>query len=270
MEWWLKTDSPWVVMGRLPFVPDRLLLTLDKNMAGEAGRIRQYLGQQARNVIWALPPVLLGAELGRMRSVIASLIRSGFKSFQVGHLSQVALFGKERVHLSGDYTVNLVNNQAIMFAAQAGLEAAQVAIEMDRGSLRDLFQGYRSSAGLSGGKGRPPEPKVSLGLTVYGAPALFTARLAAGHFQYDRVLVSPKGESFTIRKKEGGTQTFPSRPFSLLPYLGELKEMGLHYAVVDITGLTIDKKGLQELADRMAGKGRSAKLSTFNYLGKLE
>jgi U32 family peptidase len=270
MEWWLKTDSPRVVMGRLPFVPDRLLLTLDKNMAGEAGRIRQYLGQQARNVIWALPPVLLGAELGRMRSVIASLIRSGFKSFQVGHLSQVDLFGKERVHLSGDYTVNLVNDQAIMFAAQAGLEAAQVAIEMDRDSLRDLFQGYRNSAGISGGKGRLPEPKIRLGLTVYGAPALFTARLAAGHFQYDRILVSPKGESFTIRKKEGGTQTFPSRPFSLFPYLGELKEMGLNYAVVDIAGLTMDKKGLQELADRMAGKGRSSKLSTFNYLGKLE
>jgi U32 family peptidase len=270
VEWWLKTDSPRVVLDRLPFAPDHLLLTLDKNMIGQAGRIRQYLGQQARKVIWALPPLLLGAELGRMRTAVASLIRSGFKSFQIAHLSQVALFVNERVHLYGDYTINLMNDQAIMLAGQAGLEAVQVSIEMDRDSLRDLFSGYRRSAGMPVGKGHQPESKVRLGLTVYGAPALFTARLVADHFQYDRVFVSPKGESFIIRKKEGGTQTIPCRPFSLLPYIGELKEMGLQYAVVDISGLSIDKKGLQELADRMTGKGRSARLPTFNYQGKLE
>jgi U32 family peptidase len=270
VEWWLKTDSLKVVMSKLPFVPDRLLLTLDKNMAGEAGRIRQYLGQQARNVIWALPPVLLGAELGRMRSGIASLIRSGFKSFQIGHLSQVVLFGNERVHLFGDYTLNLVNDQAVMFAAKAGLEGVQVSIEMDHDSMKDLFRAYQNSSGVLNVKGRRTDPKISLGLTVYGAPALFTARLAAGHFQYDRIFVSPKGESFNIRKKEGGTQTFPCRPFSLLPYLEDLKQMGLQYAVVDISGLTMDRKGLQELADRMADKGRFTRLPTFNYLGKLE
>jgi U32 family peptidase len=260
LEWWLKTDSPGIVLGRLPFAPDRLLLTLNKDMIGQAGRIRQYLGQQSRNVVWALPPVLLGAELGRMRTAIISLIRSGFKSFQIGHLSQVALFGNERVHLHGDYTINLMNGQAIILAGLAGLEATQVSIEMDHDSLRDLIAGYRRSAGSG----------VRLGLTVYGAPALFTARLAADHFQYDRVLVSPKNESFIVGKKEGGTQTIPCRPFSLFPYSGELKEMGLQYAVVDITGQNIDQKGLQELADRMTGRGRSARLPTFNYRGKLE
>jgi U32 family peptidase len=269
IEWWLKTDSPRVVLGRLPFVPDHLLLTIEKNMIGEIGRIRQYLGQKARHVIWALPPVLPGVELGRIRTAIASLIRSGFKSFQIGHLSQIALFGNERLHLSGDYTMNLANDQAVMLAGQAGLEAVQAAIELDRGSLRELFQAYADAAGASDGKGRP-SARVRLGLTVYGSPALFTARLAAGHFQYDRIFDSPKGESFIIKKKEGGTQTFSCRPFSLLPYLGELKEMGLQYAVVDISGLTMDKKGLQELADRMAGRGRPSKLSAFNYLGKLE
>ena len=270
LEWWLKTDSPSLALGRLPFAPDRLLLTLDKDMIGQAGRIRQYFGQQSRNVIWALPPVLLGAELGRMRTAIVSLIRSGFKSFQIGHLSQVALFGKERVHLHGDYTINLMNAQAIILAGQAGLEAVQVSLEMDRDSLRDIVAGYRRSAGPPGAKSKSAGSGVRLGLTVYGAPALFTARLAADHFHYDRVLVSPKNESFVVRKKEGGTQTIPCRPFSLFPYSGELKEMGLQYAVVDITGQNIDQKGMQELADRMTGKGRSVRLPTFNYLGKLE
>ena len=270
LEWWLKTDSPSLVLGRLPFAPDRLLLTLEKDMIGQAGRIRQYLGQQSRQVIWALPPVLLGAELGRMRTAIVSLVRSGFKSFQVGHLSQIALFGKERVHLSGDYTINLMNAQAIISAGLAGLEATQVSMEMDHDSLRDLIAGYRRTGGPPGARGQSAGSGIRLGLTVYGAPALFTARLAADHFHYDRVLVSPKNESFVVRKKEGGTQTIPCRPFSLFPYSGELKEMGVQYAVVDITGQNIDKKGLQELADRMTGRGRSVRLPTFNYLGKLE
>ncbi len=270
LEWWLKTDSPAVVFGRLPFEPDRLLLTLDKVLIAQAGRIRQHFGRWVKNVIWALPPVILGNELGRMRTVVASLVRSGFKSFQIGHLSQISLFEKERVHLYGDYTINVMNDQAIRLIGRAGVEATQISIELDRRSLRDLVQGCQRRSVLPEGKEKAGGAGVRLGLTVYGAPALFTSRIAAGHFNYDRTLLSPKGESFFIRKKEGATQTMPCRAFSLLPYLKEMKDMGVGYAVVDITGLATDRKSLQELADRMTGKGRPPKLPTFNYLGKLE
>jgi U32 family peptidase len=270
LEWWLKTDSPKVVLGRLPFAPDRLLLPLDKTMISQASEIRRFLGQQVRTVIWGLPPVLIGPELGRMRKHIALLIRSGFKSFQIGHLSQIALFKGERLHLYGDYTINLLNSQAIALAGQTGLEAVQLSPEADRFLLRDIIQGYKKPMDSIRGKRHSAEPRVRVGLTIYGAPALFTARLAADHFYYDRVLVSPKMESFIIRKREGYTQTFPARPFSLIPYGRELKEVGLDYAVVDITGLDTNKKELQELADRIAEKGRFAKLPTFNYLGKLD
>jgi putative protease len=205
-----------------------------------------------------------------MQSLVASLIRSGFRSFQIGHLSQVSLFGKERVHLFGDYTLNLMNAQAIKIAGDLGLEAVQVAVELDRISLRNLLAGYRREHGRFVGKGQVPALLPRAGLTVYGAPPLFTARMAADHFNYDRVLVSPKHESFVIRKKESGTQTFPLRPFSLLPYLQELKDMGLGYVVIDLTGLSVDKKILQDLVNRLTGTGRTPKLPTFNYLGKLE
>ncbi len=270
VELWLKTDAPKIALGRLPFAWNRLLLPLDKTMVAQAGRIRQVLGRRAMDVIWALPPVLIGAELGRTRAVIASLIRSGFKSYQIGHLSQIALFGKERVHLFGDYTLNLMNDQAVRLVGRLGLEATQVAIELDRNCLQDLFLGYGKGQALSGGKGHDPGGGIRLGLTVYGAPALFTARTVANHFHYDRALVSPRGEPFTIRRGACGTQTFSCRPFSLLSHGRELKEMGLGYAVVDITGFTLDRKGLQELADRVAGSKRAGRLSTFNYLGKLE
>jgi len=270
LELWLKTDSVAMVLGKLPFSPDRLVLTMDKTMVAQAGRIRQYMGRQTRNVIWALPPVLLGAESGRVRKVVVSLIRSGFKNFQIAHISQISLFGKERVHLFGDYTLNLMNDQAVSVLGGAGLEAVQLAIELDRESLRQLILSYRDEGRELKGGGGGSGSKLVLGIPVFGAPALFTARVAADHFQYDRVLVSPKGETFTICKKEGGTQTLPCRGFSLLPYLQELKEMGLGYGVVDITGLPMDKKGIQDLTNRISATGRVAKLPTFNYLGRLE
>jgi len=269
-EWWLKTDSPELVLGKFPLVPDRLLLTLDKNLVAQAGRIRQYLGGQVKKVIWALPPVLAGGDLGRMRNRVASLIRSGFKSFQISHISQISLFDKERVHLFGDYTLNLMNDQAVRLIGSSGLEAVQIAIELDRDGLRDLIQGYRVSTEPPGSREHVHASGLRLGLTVFGAPPLFISRMTADHFLYDRVLVSPKEEPFTIRKKEWGTLTLPGRPFSLLPYLPELKDMGLGYVVIDLTGMSVDKKNLRELMGRLTGKTRVAKLPTFNYLGKLE
>ena len=69
---------------------------------------------------------------------------------------------------------------------------------------------------------------------------------------------------------DGCTQIFPERPFSLLPYLQELRDLGVKYVVVDISGGKVSGRNLQELQDRLANTGRYGKLSTFNYLGRLE
>ena len=111
---------------------------------------------------------------------------------------------------------------------------------------------------------------MRLGLTVYGAPPLFTSRMDSSFVPHDKTLVSPKNEQFVTTKGDGFTQTRPVRPFSLTPYLGELDKMGLDYVVMDLTGGHEGKKDVQNLAERLAGNPRQPKLSTFNYLGKLE
>jgi len=269
LEWWLKTDSLKALQSKLPFSPDRFLLSFEKALIGQAGQIKRLLGSRLRDVVWALPPVLLEQDLARHHKQITLLIRSGFKCFQLGHISQAELFAGQRVHLSGDFSLNFLNNQAVVMAAQTGFEAVQLAIEADREALRELIQGYKKTGVYTAGK-ESARRGIRLGLTVYGAPALYTARLAAPHFSYDRPVVSPKGESFVIRKREGFTQTHPVRPFSLLPFLVELKNMGLDYVVVDISGEQMGGRAMQELQERLYGTGRYAKLPTFNYLGKLE
>lgn len=260
MEWWLKTDSVKMVLGEGGFAPDRYLLPFEKQLLSQVGQIKKGLGRRSRIVTWALPPLIMENDLGRMRKQIKLLIRSGFKSFQLGHASQVMLFKGEKVHLYGDYTLNIYNSQAALELASMGVESAQVGIEMDKRALQGLFSGY--------GKNKSGK-KMMFGHYVYGAPALYTSRLAAKHFQYEQQILSPRKEPYLIRKKEGYTQTFPEKPLSLLPYLAELKEAGVKYAVVDVCGQS-SKRNLVELEDRLLNNGRYSKLPTFNYLGVLE
>lgn len=268
LEWWLKTDSAKTLLGDMPLFPDRVLLSFDKHILSQAGKIKMTLGPKAQMVIWALPPIIMESELGRYHKQIDLLMRTGFRSFQLGHISQVTLFGKEKVHLFADYTLNLLNSQAMALAGDLGLSRAQAAIEVDRQALGDLLADKGRNAPI--GKGDRTDRSLPVGLTVYGAPALYTSRLAASHFQYERQILSPKKEGYVIKKMDGCTQTFPERPFSLLPYLQELCDLGVSYVVVDISGATLSGRNLQELQDRLANTGRYGKLSTFNYLGKLE
>lgn len=248
--------------------PDRILLSFDKQILSQAGKIKTTLGPKARMVIWALPPIIMESELGRYHKQITLLMRTGFRSFQLGHISQVALFGREKVQLFADYTMNLLNSQAIAMVGEIGFSRAQAAIEVDRQALGDLLADKGGK--VLGGEDRRRDRTIPVGLTVYGAPALYTSRLAANHFHYERQILSPRDEPYVIKKMDGYTQTFPERPFSLLPYLQELRDLGVHYVVVDISGGMLSGRNLQELQDRLANTGRYGKLSTFNFLGRLE
>lgn len=263
LELWLKTDSVSMLQQRYGFPIEKYIVTLEKKNLSQAGQLKKFMGKGARNVIWALPPILLENEAGRIRKQISSLLRTGFKNFQIGHISQMYMFGSDRVNLYGDYSLNLLNSQSLLLAGQSVLEAAQFSIETDKELLRLAVEQYKNGRAHSGGGFR-------LGLTIFGTPPLFTARLGSKMFQFERLLESPKKEKFVIRKKDGFTQTFAVDPFSLLPYRSEMRGMGLDYGVIDITNMRMGKKELQELTDRVNNKGRFRRLSTFNYLGGLQ
>lgn len=260
LDVWLRVEHAKALFKPLPFVPDKFLLPINKTNLGQAGQLKRYLGRRVRDLIWCLPPVLFEGEQNKFRKQIQLLIRSGFKSFQLGHITQFTYFQNEqRVYLSSDYTISLLNSQAVTLVEEGGLEAAQLSIECDQKILIELINRYRRY-----------HSELKLGLTVYGAPALFTARLDPDHFEYNKTLNSPKNEEFIVLKKDNVTATVPVRPFSLLPYLFELKSAGLDYAVIDLSNIHIGKKEMEELTERLKGTGKYSKLPTFNYLGTLE
>jgi len=259
LDTWLRLDSAKTLFGKLPFTPDRYLLPLNNYNLSQTGQLKQFLGKRSRDLTWCLPPIIFEGELPKVRKQIQSLIRSGFRSFQLGHISQFVFFGKERVFLSCDYTVNLLNSQAVAMVENGGIKEAQLSIESDKGIISDITAICRQN-----------NSSIRLGLTVYGAPALFTARLDPDHFQYNKTLNSPRNEQFVLLKKDNVTTTVPVRPFSLIPYIHELKAIGLDYMVIDMSNIPAGKKEMEELAGRLSGVGRYSKLPTFNYLGELE
>ncbi len=260
LDLWLRFDSAKRLYNDLPFVPTRYMLPINKANMSQVGQLKRFLGRRVRDLTWCLPPVLFEGEQNRLNKQIQLLIRSGFRSFQIGHITQFEFFQKtQRVYLSSDYTVNLLNSQAVTMMEEGGMEAAQLSIESDQKILVELIARYHRY-----------HTDLRLGLTVYGAPALFTARLDPEHFNYNKRLKSPKDEEFVLLKKDNVTATVPVRPFSLLPYLHELKAAGLDYAVVDLSNLQTGRREMDELAARLSGSGKYSKLPTFNYLGCLE
>jgi len=257
---WLRVDHAKMLFNPLPFVPDRYLLSITKSNLTQVGQLKRYLGRRIRDLTWCLPPVIFEGEQHKFTKHIQLLMRSGFRSFQLGHITQFTFFQKEqRVYLSSDYTISLMNSQAVTLVEEGGLEAAQLSIENDQKIIIELIARYRRY-----------HSELKLGLTVYGAPALFTARQDPDHFQYNKTLSSPKNEEFILIKKENVTATVPVRPFSLLPYLFELKSAGLDYCVIDLSNMPIGKKEMEELTERLNTTGKYSKLPTFNYLGTLE
>jgi putative protease len=242
----------------------------------QVGQLKRYFGREKNRVIWALPPVMHGRLMTSLKKDLGILIKSGFRSFQVGSLSQRALFSDERVSLYGDYTLNVLNSRAMDQLRYLGLSGLQFSIETDKASLKQAIDAARKGSepgyGKSRHSGRRKEIReiLWLGLTVYGAPPLFISRAPTEHIPHNQVITSPKGEQFMNQKKGSESYIRPVKPFSLLPYKNELTQMGLNYMVIDLTGMKSSRREMQDLANRIEGKGRLPRLPTFNYLGTLE
>jgi putative protease len=255
---WVKTDDPQLLKYRFPFPVEQLVLALDREVFERFTRMKN-LRIDSRRIVWALPPIIQEDEVSSYTAVIGQLKRQGFVNFQLGHISQLQFFqDRLRVVLTADYTLNVLNSLALLALQEYGVQRGQASIETDKENLRRLA----GHAGLL-------KRKTALGLTVYGTPALFTSRVAADHFRFGSTIVSPKDERFILRQAYGLTVVVAEQPFSLLPMLTELADLGLSYAVVDLCHQKLKGADLELLAKRIAGAPAGRRLSTFNYQGTL-
>jgi putative protease len=256
---YFKVDDLQVLKIRLPVVPELFLVELNYKTYNDFQRMKKLVKKIQHKMGWCLPPLILENDLDFFRRSIRDLIQNNFRTWQIAHIGQLLFFdAKTRLSLMGDYTLNILNSQGLFVLKGLQLQRVQAAIEIDRKTLGDILSS--KSASHSG---------VDLGMTVYGTPPLFTARSMAPHFIYDQPFVSPKGESFVLRKSWNSTVALAENPFSLLAKLKGLAQMGVKYAVIDLCHRRITRKETEEIGRELAGKSYRRKLSTFNYNGRL-
>lgn len=263
---WLKVDDLRLLTQRLPAEIKAVVALLAPETFAQHQKLGRTLAPLRGKMIWALPPVILEADLAFYAKAVASLRDQGFAAWQLGHVSQVGFFagkagrargkglgGGEFAGLHGDYRLNVLNSVSQRVLVGMGFATTEAAVEIDRESL----------AALAAVKAGP------LGMMVHGRPPLFTARLMPRFFRYDQPFVSPRNEVFELKKAFGQTVAVAQHPFSLLPFAAELAEMGIAYGVVD---LSLMGMGLREAAHFLRSLARHEprqRLSTFNYRGTL-
>ncbi|MHB8149299.1 MAG: peptidase U32 family protein [Desulfobulbia bacterium] len=282
LEWWLKIDDFDSLKVQLPTPPSRLVITLSRQTFAQYSRQQKRLIPYRRRLVWALPPVILEEDLQFYRDAIGHLRTSGYNAWQIGHIGQRLLFAadvqavdapggeshppgrkkgragqppSERLLLCGDYTLNVLNSLSVQALAGLGLGNVQLAIETDRQNLFDVF-GHKNA--------------LPMGMTIYGLPPLFTARLASPFFKYDQPLISPKGEVIVLKQCWGQTVAVADQPFSLVPHSVELAARGVAYGVVDLSHLHPRPDELVAVFRQSGQPGRGGRrLRTFNYTGNL-
>ncbi|MEW6594868.1 MAG: peptidase U32 family protein [Thermodesulfobacteriota bacterium] len=262
---WLKVDDLRLLNQRLPAEIKAVAALLVPETMAQYQKLARPLAPLRQKLVWALPPVILEADMPFYAKAVAALRDQGFVAWQLSHVSQVGFFagrGKARgpgrgagelAGLHGDYRLNVLNSVSQRVLSAMGLATVEAAVETDRESL----------AAMAAAKAGP------LGLMVHGRPPLFTARLMPRFFRYDQPFVSPRNEVFELKKAFGQTVAVAQQPFSLLSFQAELVAMGVAYGVVDLSHMGM---GLREAAQflRTLGKAQSRqRLSTFNYRGTL-
>jgi putative protease len=256
---YIKIDDLQVLKTRLPVIPELLLVELNRKTFNDFSHQRKTVKKYQHKMAWSLPPIILENEVDFFTKAINQLIKNNFITWQIGHVGQQLFFDRgKRLNLLGDYTLNVLNSQAMHVLHDLKLKRAQAAIEIDRKCLANILS---SKAAVNS--------RLDLGLTVHGTPPLFTARPMASHFIYMQPFISPKGEPFVLRKAWNSTVALAENPFSLLPMLPELANMGLKYAVIDLSHRKITRKESEEIGREVAGRRTRSKLSTFNYNGTL-
>jgi len=253
----LQIDDLRALDRPLPFKPEGLVVVLGKQTLAQAKRMKKTLHPYKKILIWALPPVIEQSRLAFFEEAVALLRRLGYQRWELGHLSQLQLFASQSgVELGGASSLNILNSVALGMLAELGLRESRLSVEIDRQNLALLLN---------------RQAQLTAGLTVYGLVPLFTARLDAEWFRNGSSFISPKKESFVIRRVEEQTMVLPDKPFSLLPWAVDLAAMGLDYGVVDLSFQNPDRRALEDLRQRVkGGQKRVERLSAFNFQGGLQ
>ncbi|WP_028578970.1 peptidase U32 family protein [Desulfogranum japonicum] len=244
LDWWYRLSSLPPVKQRFPTSVARIILPLNTRNMEQVQQLGKRAIQLYPSLVWALPPIILEKDMSLYSRWLQQLLDFGFFSFQLGMVSQVALFHQigprtQPCSLFADYTWNVLNSAALRFGQSMGLKGMIFSIETDRESLQHSLQSYNPD-NLQGGE--KTCSRLQVGMYAYGYPPLFTARLPVAEDKERQRIRSPKGEQFLVERNRELTQVRSQQPFSLLHAIRDISDDGVDYVLIDLEGTLINKE----------------------------
>jgi len=239
---WVRLSRPDFLKEPLPKQVSKVVLPLP--VSGRGPRLPRF--GRGVDVVWSLPVVMDEERSMRAAEAVRMMLDKGQRHFMIAHPGQSAMFAGSGAVLYGDYTLNILNSQAFAAMRDSGVQMCLAAVETDSENLAQLV--------------RATGPAV--GMVVYARVPLFTSRAVDGHLRYGRTFLSPKKESFELRRFEGMTVALPEEPFSLLDRTRELADMGVGFGLVD---LRFHRSRRNILAALISGRGVLRRRSRFNF-----
>ena len=233
-------------------IVDAVILPVSKaNMHQLAQFARKVRGGENR-VIWQLPFIIFEAELPFYREAIDSLMRTGFKRFELTNLSQFQFFKGTDAELSTDYRLFSLNSQALLTWQELGCVRSTLYIEDDRDNI-----GWLLSSDL----------KIARGMLLYAPVPVITSKIAIKEIKGEAPLTSDRGDVYSVKVKDHLTVVSAQTPFALTQYRNELRQMGCGNYLLDLSQLLPEERERALEAYRKALGVQGA--SEFNYTAGL-
>lgn len=255
---------------RLPVRPVRIIVPITREDMERPVLLGTKIKKYGSRIIWRLPPVIHESELAWYQEQVEKLMKSGYRRFELGHISQYGLFASfddgepaYNQELYGFYSFNLMNSAALRAAKLLGHQGALFSLETEGDNLAASLAHFRKRRDR-----RRKKQGMKLGFYVYGRPPLFTSRIKSDHFQYHQPFASPKKEQFTLEQRQGLTLVRSISPFSLLDRQQQLTDMGVDYLLIDLSGGPVRKEAATVSA-LLAGGARRLSVLSGNFDGTL-
>lgn len=234
----LLVDSPADVRWALSQGADQVVVPLQRAAIHELPRYLSRLKEQIDHVVWQLPFMLFDRDLPFLEEAVQELYRSGFRCFEVTNPGQF-MFLKQfsGLRLSSGYRLFTLNSQALAAWQELGIQRATLYLEDDQENLAALLH--------------VPQP---LTLMVYGPIDVMATRVKIKEINSGAPLQSDRGEGYRIRGRDGLTEISAATPFSLIGRLADLRRMGCHSFLLDLSATApVERSEIMQAfrADRM-------------------
>lgn len=206
---------------------DAVILPVSRANMHQLPQFARKLREHAEHVIWQLPFIIFEADLPFYREAIGSILRAGFRRFELTNLSQFQFFKGTDAELSTDYRLFSLNSQALLTWQELGCVRSTLYIEDDRDNMAQLLGS---------------DLKIARGALLYAQVPVITSKIAIKEIKGEAPVTSDRGDVYGVKIKDRLTVVNAQTPFALTQHRNELRQMGCGLFLMDLSHLTPEER----------------------------